>query len=93
MLLLTPLLALRHLFCRQQRASQLVCRGYDLRGKPQVELSLEAAVVGVLLLTPLLLLLPTLAVFYALLAGLHLAAGMPRPQCCPTSGDRPAGKS
>ena len=49
-------------------------RGYDLRGHPQVELTLEAVIVGVLLFTPLLLLLPTGAVFYALLAGLHLAA-------------------
>ena len=47
-----------------------------MQGRAQVELSLEAVIVGVLLLTPLLLLLPTLAVFYALLTGLHLAAGV-----------------
>ena len=49
-----------------------------MRGQPQVELTLEAVIVGVLLFTPLLLLLPTGLVFYALLAGLHLAAALVR---------------
>ena len=47
-----------------------------MQGKPQVELSLEAVIVGVLLFTPLILLLPTLAIFYVLVASLHLAAGL-----------------
>ena len=59
-------------------ANEALCRGYDLRGQPQVELTLEAVIVGVLLFTPLLLLLPTGLVFYALLAGLHLAAALVR---------------
>ena len=60
------------------QSTAVLHRGYDLRGQPQVELTLEAVIVGVLLFTPLLLLLPTGAVFYALLAGLHLAASSVR---------------
>ena len=40
-----------------------------------MELPLEAVIVGVLLFTPLLLLLPTLVAFYALLTGTHIASG------------------